>query len=1484
MRKLYILIICTFFYAVRSSAQNVPNGVNTPAAVAIQPLPVEYPPDFEMDTLKYLRSYVRTFTPIYPLKDADKFSMYLPDSSNKILISTRYLDDMGRPIQTVIKQASPSKKDLVIPTLFDEFGNQSLHLLPYVAATKSDGRFKYLQSYADSAFYKSSFPEEQVYFGKTSFDGSPLNRVAKVMPPGNSWAGSGKGKTIAYRTNSIADSVRLFTINISSEEDIPASSVFYLPGTLYVQEIIDESGNKTITYTDETGKQILSKTQLVINPNTAYTGWLCTYFVYDEMNKLRFVIPPKATELLVASVWSVQANLAAIKNLCYSYYYDALGRVVTKCLPAKGKTYLIYDANSKVVLSQDSVLRATSQWQFVKYDDQNRINKSGLITLAGLSRDAVAQQAAVSTDYPTVTGTYTILTEAYYDNYSWVGPSGSGLSSTLLATDINGTNFNTAYNTAPDYAQQLVTSSRIRGAVTGTKTLVVGTDTYLYALSLYDDNGRVIQSSANNITGGKDVSTIQYSFTSQVLRSFMRHQKSGTNPQTHTLLTAYAYDHMGRLLGLNKQADGQPLKKIADYSYNELGQLKSKVLGSGIETQNFTYNIMGTLRGINKDYAQAQNNNSWFGEELSYDYGFTQNQLNGNIAGIKWRSKGDGEQRAYGYTYDAAGRLTKADFTQNNAGWNTSAGVDYSVSNLTYDANGNILSMVQKGLKLNTSSIIDSLVYGYNTNSNQLQYVTDKANDANSRLGDFKEVNNNATADYAYDGNGNLLSDQNKKITSIVYNFLDLPQTITVAGKGTITYTYDAKGAKLKKTVTEGSSTTITTYVNGFVYKASSPQGGGPVGADTLQFAFQEEGRLRPTVNGQLTTFDYFIKDHLGNIRMVLTDKKDTAFYPAATMELANNAVESAFYTKIPETRVAKPAGYIGDQNTLNYVCKVNGAGNKIGPGITLKVMSGDKFNIKANSWYKTNGVLPAPPANPLLDLLNALNGGVGNLPGAKRSPLELEQSGIFTPGASKFLDEQPNPQNKPKAYLNWVLFDEQFNLVQGSSGAELVGADNAFTTHVKQNLPVNTNGYLYIYVSNATPNIDVYFDNLQVTHLRGPLVEENAYYPYGLAMAGISSKALPQSAANKYKGNAGTEFGSEEWADGSGLELYETGLRRYDAQIGRFTGVDILAESTADLTPYHFAANNPVMFVDPSGALSKTADEGDNPVNPASFSNAASLLDYIIKNGIGGFDNEYMFWSFASSGGGSGMNLASFQYSNDISYTSGGISIIWSGSINDGVNAGFGNMSTLNTFVLGTKFLSVQNLWDGAMQYGEANRDATRQWFNGEQSYDVMWQHNYDVYKERAKAGLPLQRAGDRASYTEKLASFSSYYTGDQQGKMMYGGMVAIMAAPFVIEFVPVVIEGYSLTNASIASLETDTWFMLTSAKNALVTTFGNAAIGYTTNSITTFYLSQTLIPNLMNAAYTTTIGNPVMFVAIWQAVKHAQGIHGMQNPLTKP
>ena len=104
-------------------------------------------------------------------------------------------------------------------------------------------------------------------------------------------------------------------------------------------------------------------------------------------------------------------------------------------------------------------------------------------------------------------------------------------------------------------------------------------------------------------------------------------------------------------------------------------------------------------------------------------------------------------------------------------------------------------------------------------------------------------------------------------------------------------------------------------------------------------------------------------------------------------------------------------------------------------------------------------------------------------------------------------------------------------------------------------------------------------------------MLEENHYYPFGLTMAGISDKAQKGGyAENRYRYN-GKELQNQEFTDGSGLEEYDFGARFQDPQLGRFFNQDRFCETLYSLSPYQFAANDPLLFVDNNGDSLIVAD-----------------------------------------------------------------------------------------------------------------------------------------------------------------------------------------------------------------------------------------------------------------------------------------------------
>ena len=1365
-----------------SSVVQVPLGTQT-----VAPVPGLYGASIPVN-------YVRSWQPQHPF--TTEIAVTGNTSADQVSMITQYVDGLGRPLQTVGWQASPTKKDLIQPVVYDAFGREQLQYLPY-ASTTNTGLIDMNPFNNQKTFYNTTYiteqpayKNEQFYYGKTDFEASPLNRPKGTYAPGNSWVGSNKGTGVEYLINNSNDQVKLWTItsnalnytstNSNATINIPASTSNYNAGELYKTVTKDEHGSAVAEYEDKEGKVVLKKVQIgtIATDYSGTSGWLCTYYVYDDLGQLRFVIPPKA----VATLSTLGLNETVVNELCFRYEYDERQRMYAKKVPGAGWVYMVYDKRDRLVFTQDANMfgKSSKQWMYTLYDELNRPIQTGIMTYTSTweaLRTYVAGLATTSAP-TTVSGTGVSATLAdlyipgresgrakyeatlsieFLDGFESEGtadfiaeiipPASTAFSSTQTVT-ANPLSAGTAYpltltfydtytSTSKTYsitnnskldnitgvanhpeALPTAASTRVKGMVTVSRVRVLEDPTnlavgkWMETAMFYDDKGRAVQVQSDNYKGGADVLTSRYDFTGKVINTYQVHNNASGNTTNLRVKTALTYDHGGRLIKVTKQVNDDPatLRTIVQNTYDALGQLKNKkigqkVSGSGeLENQDYAYNIRGWLKGINWNYPGTAATTSkvaitadkWFGMDLSYDWGFensgtAKNQFNGNIGGMRWQSAGDGtgssgEERSYGFDYDKANRLLKGDFTRrigSSTTWTSDNIINFSMlmgnsgadDGSAYDENGNIKKMQQHGMKFTStgvsSSLIDNMTYGY-TNpaepvSNKLKTVTEDVaiGSTDFKLGDFTDKNTTGD-DYTYDSNGNLTQDKNKDIGLITYYHLNLPYKITVTGKGTITYIYDAAGTKLEKTTDETASAlnnnqakkTQTSYVSGFVYESN-----------ILKFFGQEEGRIRKKTATNFA-YDYFLKDHLGNVRMVLTDEVQQDVYPAATLEgnitqqgipnainiekdyytiNTNDVADKSLALNIPDYQNNNGNPPYNNNPSSNVtalsqkVYKLNSATSKKGLDFAVKVMSGDRIDIFGKSYFKLNGANASGGTSLIVsELINAFAGTSAVVSSGKATASELLASPSTTTPLNSWLSSQPSgTATLPKAFINWVLFDEQFKFVK--AGVSRVGTDGILKDHYPelQNIHINKSGYLYVYCSNESP-VNVFFDNLQVIHTKGALLEETHYYPFGLTMAGINSSAAK---GNSYSPNR-KQFNGIEHTTDFDLNQYDAFFRSMDPQIGRWWQID--PRPNVSITPYAMMENNPIFNIDPLGDTIILPEALRN--NPAALA-AAELFKKsdTFKEMYGQFDigGEGSFFGGEAGGQSANTNVVFDVYSN---------------------------------------------------------------------------------------------------------------------------------------------------------------------------------------------------------------------------------------------
>jgi len=217
----------------------------------------------------------------------------------------------------------------------------------------------------------------------------------------------------------------------------------------------------------------------------------------------------------------------------------------------------------------------------------------------------------------------------------------------------------------------------------------------------------------------------------------------------------------------------------------------------------------------------------------------------------------NGDSGGFNLVYDGMNRLLSA----------KDAGA-YWDEELAYDRNGNI-SNLKRWRKAASQELVDNLTYTYANggNSNQLLSVSDVT-------GIDVGYNNRNTSgnDFTYDDNGNITKDSDKGLSEIGYNVLNLVSQIKKAGVMTQSYVWDGAGTKLKYF---GGGLINKVYIGGVEYTKNTNNAVTPSRLET------EEGfvglRENWTESSLLTKYVYYytLKDHLGNIRIVMNDDQD---------------------------------------------------------------------------------------------------------------------------------------------------------------------------------------------------------------------------------------------------------------------------------------------------------------------------------------------------------------------------------------------------------------------------------------------------------------------------------------------------------------------------------------------------------------------------------------------------------------------------------
>ena len=753
--------------------------------------------------------------------------------------AVQYYNGLGWPTVSVATVGAVGGTACTLTT-YDALGREFRKYAP----VPGSGLDYMSESAISSAGY--GFHHDNGGFSQNHYD--VLDRVTAVDIAGDAWIQAGRQDRTAYLANTLSDEV----LHYEAPEDgsysltLPENTSFqyYPAGSLGKVVSYDADSVCVTVFTNLLGKKVLERTAAGD-----------TYYVYNDLGQLRFVLTP-AFEIISRSR----------TMFAYEYRYDNRGRVVRKILPKDGSAGATvqywYDRADRVAYMKDAALG--SRYRFYLYDRLGRLCVQGTCsggnqsdTIFSVTSYASGSQGICQTGYaaPYAISDPRLEIVNYYDSYGFIGHH---LTSAMPTVNIN--------TNQEEYAT---------GSLTGQAVYATGGEA-LGTINVYDRKGQVVRSVRKGLGGHVEDVRTAYSFTGAVDTTWV---DVGVGYGGSLIAeTVYTYGK-GKKTGMTVTVShGRPAQsRETTYTYDGVGRLAGKqrqLYGRRKSPCSYTYDMHGWLTSVV---------NGEFQERLHYADGLDGGCWNGNISTVRWRSGDNGLYEGYNLKYDGCNRLYSAAF---GSGDGLTGHSDYFNEGVEYDCNGNITRLWRNGL-------VDNLHGGFGTVDNL--YMTYEGNMLTSVRDVASHLPYAGATDFdgvpgqeyplTYNGSGSLVSDAGRGIARIDYDRLNNPVRIQFTDGSVTKYIYSTAGEKLRVThltavpnisVPVGStrellpSEILSADSTDYLLGGSLTMRNGRI--DKLQFG---EGYCQAVEYAGDSSKDdiyfyYYNRDHLGNIRQVV--------------------------------------------------------------------------------------------------------------------------------------------------------------------------------------------------------------------------------------------------------------------------------------------------------------------------------------------------------------------------------------------------------------------------------------------------------------------------------------------------------------------------------------------------------------------------------------------------------------------------------------